>query len=910
MRSGTLIRIGRENRFVMLSLTLLCLSIGCPPILFGQVSSSAVEDDASHHSHLLRWEFVPDEVMRVKTLFDYKTETNKSQSTESIYEYSWKVEDVDRDGAATLVLQFDRIRIRYRENDSVVEFDSAKPGSESLKYDPPAIGILVDKSREMLQSEYRIGVTARGEVKDIARSSSDSKPAPRLFTPAVWPILPATRASEGDAWSKQSETNASGQYRLAKVEEVVDRVLHHIVSDGEVAVFDAEAGKFIDQAKKSSYQFKTPAGERVKQSVSTRHRLFASESSDVIGSFPVAQVSKPTDTWNYLQLSYRYVREMEENLLGERNAAAGIINRLFSHIISSDDLAEPSGDWAADRWLLAAQVYEREGQGEKAKSALHNAALRAKSIGYEFNRATVLVKIANGLARLGDFPAAIEAATAIERSAAVEGVHITEQGPVEISEGALQSYALLLIVAKQAEAADVEQSLATAERIPERNAKSAAQWLIAMRQSEQGDLPGALETTELAEKSGALTRQFQQETPPCVLEVITTGPRAAQLIAFRTLALSRIAGKQALDGDDDGAVKSLKKLGIPILRNAATIELIYLLTEHGKKDSADAWVNKISDPAFRFLSRYNQAFYHLQIGDFDKVTELTLLIDDAALAVKLRLELADRLADEGETQKFDEQIRLAQQLVSSIVAPIQKAEAMHQLALRQIDIGHREAAIKNLHGSRMLIDDSELDEMGRAEALGDIAVALNSVGEQQQAGKMIESLLDDSGQMDELYRGHVILTVIDKQMQMGMEQLAQTQARSIADASQRCQAMASLGRRYGEMLELEKSRELFAAAFESAQQIDDLLGLDTPHSKGGATRLTAREQASCDRDGLLKYLEESDNPNVKVYGYLGAAESLALEAMQRAEARGFEFPNGLLQELWTPRLISKIVSPN
>ncbi len=99
-------------------------------------------------------------------------------------------------------------------------------------------------------------------------------------------------------------------------------------------------------------------------------------------------------------------------------------------------------------------------------------------------------------------------------------------------------------------------------------------------------------------------------------------------------------------------------------------------------------------------------------------------------------------------------------------------------------------------------------------------------------------------------------------------------------------------------------------AVDAAMGVEDFMGLDTPYCKGGAIRLIARQQAQSDLEGLLQYLETSDNPSAVAYGYLGAAEAQVPEEAARAEDRGYLYPDGIMQALWVQRPISKILAPD
>lgn len=883
----------------------------------GEAVSAAQGNDAAvaKAKHLLRWRFVEGEIIRGKRVYAWTTgaEADKKR-TDISYDYHWKVEYIDGQGLATIAVHFDRIQFRHRGDQVDFEYDSLNSDDAANDHDDPEVQAIVGIVGRLLESEFTIKVTPLGKVEAFEAADPDLVfPLWQDATPAKWPTLPENLVSVGDVWPRDAKENST-RYRLAKIEQVVDRAVFHIVGDGEVSRFDAKAGKFIDGASKQY----AGSEEQPVASFEDRRRLFPGVAWAEPSNTDLAQVSSELDVWQNFTKAMQFGSQFEEHLFSEQSLYEGILNRLFVEIMPDEVRSQASDDWGVGEWIAVARSYERDGDLAKSKWALHKALTVAKSLGASYSKATALSGVAECLARIGDHDGARQAAAAIEGSAGTTGLHVTAQGPVNISAGAMKGYAQLLVVAEQAAAGQFEASSKTAAAIEDKNAKAAAYWVLAMHQAEQGNVAAATESAAMAKEAtpkvrrSLLLKGLQMLGAPkksqLVLELTHEGPKPAQLNAFKTLALSSIASMHALAMDQEEAASSLQQIESREMRNAATIEVVAFLTRRGHQDLADHLLDTLkSDAFFHSAALYQQAKIEVEKGEIAKAIMSAEVIRVPTFRSKMQMEICSHLADTDDEQKLSDQVDLARQSIEAIENPMMRAEALWELAGIQIQTERQDAAVHTLQTAQNLISESIKDPIGKAIALADVAGRMHSAGATDEAEALFQTLLDDIKELDEFSQAAVALAMVEDQLKAGMVNSAEAHAQSITAASQRCLALTEVGRRYAEKLELNKSREIFEEAFTSALEVVDILGLDTPYSKGGAIRLTAQRQAQCDLDGLSAYLEATNSSKVKAYGYLGALEALAPEAAQRADDRGSKFPNGLLDELWSARLIADVV---
>jgi hypothetical protein len=149
---------------------------------------------------------------------------------------------------------------------------------------------------------------------------------------------------------------------------------------------------------------------------------------------------------------------------------------------------------------------------------------------------------------------------------------------------------------------------------------------------------------------------------------------------------------------------------------------------------------------------------------------------------------------------------------------------------------------------------------------------------------------------------YVVEAYLEREDMKKAEQLAET----IDDASSRCKAFAAIGRRYALSFEMQRSRDVFTKAYESAMQVVDVLGLDTLYSKGGAVRYVGHQQGDCDIEGLVAAMKRSDNPNVRSYGLLGGAEAFDQVAASAAK-KVAKLPDGIMTEVCEANIACKMI---
>jgi intracellular sulfur oxidation DsrE/DsrF family protein len=89
-------------------------------------------------------------------------------------------------------------------------------------------------------------------------------------------------------------------------------------------------------------------------------------------------------------------------------------------------------------------------------------------------------------------------------------------------------------------------------------------------------------------------------------------------------------------------------------------------------------------------------------------------------------------------------------------------------------------------------------------------------------------------------------------------------------------------------------------------QVIDVGGLDTLHSKGGAVRYVGQQQGECDFEGLVNYMEESPNANIRAYGLVGGVESFDPAAAEAA-MRVAKLPEGILMDVCESNVACKII---
>jgi hypothetical protein len=89
-------------------------------------------------------------------------------------------------------------------------------------------------------------------------------------------------------------------------------------------------------------------------------------------------------------------------------------------------------------------------------------------------------------------------------------------------------------------------------------------------------------------------------------------------------------------------------------------------------------------------------------------------------------------------------------------------------------------------------------------------------------------------------------------------------------------------------------------------KVIDVGGLDTVNSKGGALRFVGQQQGECDLEGLVNFLEESPNANIRAYGSIGGVEALDPEAAEAAKKIG-RIPEGILKDVCESIIACKLL---
>ena len=872
-------------------------------VAFGQ--QGAAESVSVPNEARLQWKFVPEQVLRIKTAFGIKTDNSQfkkditeSKTTTFIYDVEWEIQAVDVEGTASIMASVDRIRFRHRSPRVEVDYDSLKDDSFHLTDESKIeIGVFLQQARDLRSSKYSMTVTRQGVVKDLKSVESDNAFVPKGLTPHSWPFLPATVVKVGESWTDGTDEKSAKKYKLAKIERIDGDTVAYIESnsDGSLSRFSVDQGRFVDAASWITYKIKGKSEEQNVQSVSRRQRIDLEGSTQDLTKWKPLQHIDPKRVHHCFRQSFEQTDKIKEFLLDERDLLSGVQQRLFIEFGSFKKFLETSKHRTPIDWLMTARLYERLGKNDECKKSLHGALDSARAATEEdsYQNSFFLLQIAERLAALGDFVGSREASLAIS-SKANEGLNFTARGVVEVPESSMQSYAMLLTGVAQAQAGDFVEAAKTAEMIACKPARSAAYWVMALRQAEKGNLTSADEHARLAvnvDESRTISAKRSQ-----VIEFTDEGPRPVPLGAYRMLSLGSIAHGRALSGDEDGASQAILSIPDSSEQLAATSELIVSLERHGRRDLADKWADRVPEP-FRSIAWYHRAAQRLTANDLAGSRQAIETIKDAEWQAASRLNFCRALATSEKSAELPTQLSLARTTIDEIMQPVVRVQAFLGLADIQSSAGDKQEAKEVLLIAKKLCDDSNQDKQQKINDWIQIAAGLANAGALNESEELVGLVRKESEGLGAFDRSAALLELVRVQLLQNAMGPAQDLASSILDASFRCRGQADVARRYAEMLELEQSRDLFAKAFSSAMQVNDVMGLDTVYSKGGAVRFVGRVQAECDLEGLVNYLFASSDANIKAYGYLSAAESGFPAAAEAADRRGNPYPRGLLNEL-------------
>ena len=243
------------------------------------------------------WKFSKGQVFRNSLQIDESIETHiaggqtvdvPKQRATRIFDYRWRVEDVDQDGTATIHVTFDRVRINSEYQR--FEFDSGRDSplaSNALGREP-----LLYSQRGIKHSHFVIKVDPRGGVLDVW--GAHSVPDFMQFTPGDLPPLPRRAVKIGETWQTAMDGRVDsdapmGQCRITEVlNEEGQRVVR--IEGGRTmrppdalpgvpfqietkSRFDLKHGRFLDERFVSIARVRNPGGHEFTITISASRQL-------------------------------------------------------------------------------------------------------------------------------------------------------------------------------------------------------------------------------------------------------------------------------------------------------------------------------------------------------------------------------------------------------------------------------------------------------------------------------------------------------------------------------------------------------------------------------------------------------------------------------------------------------------
>ena len=341
---------------------------------------------------------------------------------------------------------------------------------------------------------------------------------------------------------------------------------------------------------------------------------------------------------------------IDAQLMNEHGMLQAIQDRLLKELIRPELLSSPDEDWTAEGWISTARVYERTGQLRKSHDALSKALhLARENKGANFVRGMMLQRIATGLARHGDFEKAAEAATSIE-IIGDDQFHITEAGPVQVAADAHRSYVLLVLtsmqtrIARKASAAVRYDGVAElVESIPNETVRSAALWVMALRQAENGDTEAAVQTIQAVNEQDI--DRLTSKVGPIITEFTTRGPNPVPWPVYRVVSLEQVALHLSLKGDDAAAAGLVDQVTDVWLKDNVQLEVACGLLQKGRFESTTRWVDRIESLDVRSRADGIIVLSLIRAGELDRAEKSISQVADVARRSELRLQLIDKLLD-------------------------------------------------------------------------------------------------------------------------------------------------------------------------------------------------------------------------------------------------------------------------
>ena len=869
------------------NLIVLLLLFGYP---FLVQSRELNESETMAEKVSLRWKFTPTQVLDGKLAFGIRTIDDNPRHTSFVYEYVWEVQSLRDDGSALAKLIVNRERFQHQSANGKVKYDSNNDAS----FMPPEtilreIQPFVDIVRRMHKQEYLFTLSHRGEIQ-LARNY-EYKPGQLLST---WPILPEQPVGVGDTWSDRPADGKAHNYELIRLNEIDGQRVAWIERKNDTRRFRflVDEGRYLDNVYWNIVSFSSregkPSGSYL-QSYSQRCRLELSGANNKSDRWQALQPNQPGRAMHLLASSIRQTDKIEEYLWGERGFLTRIQIGLYLEHAENMDFPEPSPQWEPMDWLMSARILERSGEFDKRRNLLKDGVDAIASISSKSNmtRNAFLIQLADLLAKIGEFEDAKKACLEISPEA-LAGLNVTASGSISVPKSSMLNYGLLTVAREQAKSGLADESTKTAKSITDPPIRSAAHWVVAMHLADLGENEAALENVTFAEKEYAKEAKF--------IEFDSQGPVEVAVQSYRTLALGRVAVCQAKQGDEGAMRKTVSMIKDAFERNAVLVDLIVALDKEGMTELVDKLSNELPEPARSTEIAYRVAM-RLQSKDFDDVAGMIEAIHEPSWQAASRMNFCLLLKSHGaSSDELEKQLGLTKSAIEEISDPLNRASSLIDFAVILVGIGKAEEAGRLLSTAIDLVSDAPMEPAQRVDMQLRIAKVLAGLTDAKKFEDLMGKLETTADSLKVSDKARIELSMVDVYLEKDNLEKGESIADKIKDASLRCQALAAVGKRHAQLLELELSREVFAKAYDSAMKVIDVASLDTVHSKGGAIRFVAHEQGECDLEGLVQFLEESTNPNIKAYGSIGGVEALAPDAAMAAKKIG-RIPEAILKDV-------------
>ncbi len=886
-------RIGNDNRVFRGTVIILFLVLVWGSAIQGQ---EARKSDTPSQKVKLRWKFQPNQVFIGKLATGFQTTDNNPQQTSIVYDFEWNVQSRDKDGRAVVKVVIPRVRFRHRSAKVKVDYDSNNDGAFApSKTDLSEIEVFLTVARQFRKQEFLFLFSDRGEIQQFQKY--EVRPGQMID----WPVLPEQPVGVGDTWTDDTHQGEPVRFELVKLEELEGATIAWIENKSNTMRyrFLVNEGRYLDNVKWDILRTPPGAKNSYVHSRSQRLRLELAGEKGRFDRLNALQPNQPGRALNLISKSLKQTDSIEGFLLDEKSALSSIQERLFVEHVDRIDTSGRSDQWNPFDWSLFARYYQRTGNIEKYKELLEDGA-ESTAVNLKVTDSTrnvFLLQFADLLASIGEYDAAKKAGLAIDLDA-MSGLAVTAMGPISIPKSALRSYALFLIAREQGKAGLADKATSTAQLISNPYYLSAAHWIVAMHLAEHGKTKTAMENVAFAEKSYSEAAN--------VIEFDTKGPIEVPIHSYQALALGKLAISQAKQMDESAMRNTLAKIKNPTERNAVLVDLIVALDKAGMTKKADRIMAELPK-SMQNLATQMRISMRLKSKVLGEVEQMIASISEAEWNASSRLEYCMALrSDNDRTNELQKQLDLAGAAIREISEPRTQASMIIEYASVLIKTGRQQEAKKQLKTALEIVDQDQSIYSQSLEMQLRIADVLAKTDDATGFASLMGRIESTVNGLVKSERANNQLLVVLAYLQKDDMERAETLAEKIEDASFRCKALAAVGKRYAQHLELERSRELFAKAYASAMQVIDVGGLDTLHSKGGAVRYVGQQQGECDFEGLVNYMEESPNANIRAYGLVGGVESFDPAAAEAA-MRVAKLPEGILMDVCESNVACKII---